>query len=125
MKTLLCILALTLCTSAFCESDKYLVLTDGNKEVFCDSVTVTEDGYRAVINGETKEYKFSEAMLKMKAVGGYTAGGNPAPVPEPKKVATDKPKKTTYIRNGKEEPLNKWVQDYPGSRTVHARINGG
>ena len=119
MKFYIWLFLLSLCVPAFCESDKYLVLTDGNKEIFCESLVVTDTGYRAIINGETKEYKFSEAMLKMKS----TAGDNSAPVT--KQVAADKPKeepkKTTYIRNGKEEPLNKWVQDYPGSRTIHAR----
>ena len=119
MKTFFLVLVLTLCGSAFCEADKYLVLTDGNKEVFCDSVTVTEDGYRAVINGETKEYKFSEAMLKMKS----TAGDNSAHVPDPKKVAADKPKQEallpgTTLYKGKVVPLNKSFKNPDGRGSI-------
>jgi len=125
MKNLLLIMCLTLCDVAFCESEKYLVLTDGNKEVFCESLEVTDTGYSVVVNGEKRNYKFSEATLKMKASASTQPSYNPDPIPEPKKVAADnpkeEPKKTTYSRNGKEEPLNKWVQDYPGSKTVHMR----
>jgi len=143
MKFYIWLFLLSLCVPAFCESDKYLVLTDGNKEIFCESLVVTDTGYRAIINGETKEYKFSEAMLKMKS----TAGDNSAPVPAPKKVAADKPKdapdkrrvfvngrlipieiylatidsSAIYIKNGKREPLNVLVEDSPGSKTFHSR----